>query len=89
MKKMKLHISYADWLNENEISLQKRNCRNRYYRNYKRKCSGKQVIAVRAEMDALPVTERNKTDYSSLNTVRCMHVAMMLIWQCYWEQPNC
>jgi len=43
---------------------------------------GSGVIAVRAEMDALPVTEKNNTDYSSLNPGlmhACGHDAHMAI----------
>ena len=41
---------------------------------------GERIIAVRAEMDALPITEANQSDFTSLNTGKmhaCGHDAHM------------
>ena len=49
---------------------------------------GNKAIGLRADMDALPMTEENDFPYKSSSMAVCMHVGMMGIQLCYWEQPN-
>jgi amidohydrolase len=72
------------WLSENEISFRKGIAGTGVIGTIKGKAKGNKVIALRAEMDALPISERNKTDYSSLYTGKMhacghdAHMAMLL-----------
>jgi amidohydrolase len=74
----------SGWLSENRISFRNGIAGTGIIGTIEGKAKGKKVIAVRAEMDALPVTERNKTDYSSLNPGKMhacghdAHMAMLL-----------
>jgi amidohydrolase len=56
----------CNWLQNNEIAFRKGIAGTGIIGMIKGKTQGKKVIALRAEMDALPITERNKTEYSSL-----------------------
>ena len=72
------------WLSENGISFRKGIAGTGIIGTIKGKAKGGKVIAIRAEMDALPITERNKTEYSSLNPGKMhacghdAHMAMLL-----------
>jgi len=74
----------CDWLQKNEISFKKGIAGTGIIGIIKGNGDGKKVIALRAEMDALPITEKNITDYSSLNDGKMhacghdAHMAMML-----------
>ena len=74
----------CDWLQKNGISLRKGLAGTGLIGMIKGKGKGNKIIALRAEMDALPVTERNKTEYSSLNSGKMhacghdAHMAMLL-----------
>jgi amidohydrolase len=74
----------TEWLSKNGISFRKGIAGTGIIGTIKGKAKGKKVVAVRAEMDALPITERNKTDYSSLNPGKMhacghdAHIAMLL-----------
>ena len=74
----------CDWLQKNGISLRKGIAGTGIIGMIKGKGKGNKIIALRAEMDALPVTERNKTEYSSLNSGKMhacghdAHMAMLL-----------
>lgn len=74
----------AGWLSDNGISFRKGIAGTGIIGTIEGKADGKKVIAVRAEMDALPITERNKTNYSSLNPGKMhacghdAHMAMLL-----------
>jgi amidohydrolase len=74
----------AGWLTENGISFRKGIAGTGIIATIEGKAKGKKVIAIRAEMDALPITERKKTDYSSLNPGKMhacghdAHMAMLL-----------
>jgi amidohydrolase len=71
------------WLDQNKIAYKKGIAGTGIIGTIKGKSGGK-VIALRAEMDALPITERNVTEYSSLNTGKMhacghdAHMAMLL-----------
>jgi amidohydrolase len=70
----------CDWLEQNEIEYKNRIAGTGIIGKITGHARGCKVIAVRAEMDALPVTERKKTDYSSLNPGKmhaCGHDAHM------------
>ena len=41
-------------------------------------------IALRADMDALPVTEENNVDYRSQSPGKCMPAGMMSTWPACW-----
>jgi len=74
----------CDWLQKNGISFKKGIAGTGIIGIIKGNGNGKKVIALRAEMDALPITEKNTTDYSSLNSGKMhacghdAHMAMML-----------
>jgi amidohydrolase len=74
----------SGWLSENGISFRKGIAGTGVIGTIKGKAKGNKVIALRAEMDALPISERNKTDYSSLYTGKMhacghdAHMAMLL-----------
>lgn len=74
----------STWLNENGISFRKGIAGTGIIGTIKGSAPGNMVIAVRAEMDALPVTESALTDYSSLNKGKMhacghdAHMAMLL-----------
>jgi amidohydrolase len=57
----------SGWLDENGIQFRKGIACTGIIGTIKGNAAGNRVIAVRAEMDALPVTEKNLTDYTSLN----------------------
>jgi len=57
----------CDWLEKNGIHYRKGIAGTGIIGTLTGNGSGKKVIAVRAEMDALPVAERNQTEYSSTN----------------------
>jgi len=70
----------CNWLEKNGISFRKGIAGTGIIGNIEGKAKGGKVIALRAEMDALPITERNKTEYSSLNAGKmhaCGHDAHM------------
>jgi amidohydrolase len=58
----------CSWLQKNGIDFRKGIAGTGILGTIKGKAQGNKVIALRAEMDALPITERKKTEYSSLNT---------------------
>jgi len=72
------------WLKENNIDFRSGIAGTGVIASITGKGDGNKVIAIRAEMDALPITERNITDYSSLNTGKMhacghdAHMAMLL-----------
>lgn len=74
----------SDWLTENSIIFKKGIAGTGIIGTIKGDGSGTRVIAVRAEMDALPVTERKLNEYSSLNKGKMhacghdAHMAMLL-----------
>jgi amidohydrolase len=74
----------CDWLQKNGIIFRNGIAGTGIIGTIKGKAQGKKVIALRAEMDALPITERNKTEYSSLNPGKMhacghdAHLAMLL-----------
>jgi len=74
----------ANWLSDNGISFRKGIAGTGVIGTITGKSKGEKVIAVRAEMDALPITERNKNDYSSINPGKMhacghdAHMAMLL-----------
>jgi amidohydrolase len=73
-------VFICNWLEENGITYRKGIAGTGIIAKIAGKSAGRKVIALRAEMDALPVTERNKTEYSSLNPGKmhaCGHDAHM------------
>jgi amidohydrolase len=74
----------CNWLENNEIPFRKGIAGTGIIGTIKGNARGERVIALRAEMDALPINERNKTGYSSLNPGRMhacghdAHLAMLL-----------
>ena len=73
-------IFICNWFEKNSIAFRKGIAGTGIIGMIKGKAEGKKVIALRAEMDALPVNERNKTEYSSLNQGKmhaCGHDAHM------------
>lgn len=73
-----------EWLKNNDIPFREGIAGTGIIATVSGKARGGRVIAVRAEMDALPVTERAETDFSSVNTGimhACghdAHLAMMM-----------
>ena len=70
----------SDWLQKNGIAFRKGIAGTGIIGTIKGEAHRGKVIAIRAEMDALPITERNKTEYSSLNQGKmhaCGHDAHM------------
>jgi amidohydrolase len=74
----------CNWLEKNDIPFRKGIAGTGIIGTIKGNARGEKVIALRAEMDALPINERNKTGYSSLNPGRMhacghdAHLAMLL-----------
>jgi len=72
----------SKWLRENNIPFRNKIAGTGVIGEIKGTGKGNKVVAVRAEMDALPVIERNKADYASLNHGKmhaCGHDAHMAI----------
>ena len=70
----------CSWLQKNGVSFRKNIAGIGIIGTIKGEAKGSRVIAIRAEMDALPISERDKTEYSSLNPGRmhaCGHDAHM------------
>lgn len=70
----------SEWLKKNNIEFRDGVAGTGIIATIKGKAAGKRVIAVRAEMDALPINEENLTEYASLNQGRmhaCGHDAHM------------
>jgi len=74
----------CNWLQENGIKFKNGIAGTGIIATINGNMPGKKVIAVRAEMDALPITEKMKTDYTSLNPGKMhacghdAHMAMLL-----------
>jgi len=74
----------CNWLKKNGIQFRKGIAGTGIIGTIEGKAEGRKVIALRAEMDALPVNERNQTEYSSLNPGKMhacghdAHMAMLL-----------
>lgn len=74
----------CNWLQSNGIPYKNGIAGTGIIGTIKGKGKGNRTIALRAEMDALPITERNITEYSSLNTGKMhacghdAHMAMLL-----------
>jgi amidohydrolase len=74
----------CDWLKKNDIQYRHGIAGTGIIGTIKGKGPGDSIIAVRAEMDALPITERNQSDFASANTGvmhACghdAHMAMMM-----------
>jgi amidohydrolase len=74
----------CDWLEKNGISFRKGIAGTGIIASIEGKGRSGKVIALRAEMDALPVTERKKSEYSSLNEGKMhacghdAHLAMLM-----------
>lgn len=70
------------WLRENNIPFRDKIAGTGVIGEIKGTGTGNRVVAVRAEMDALPVSERNNTDYASLHPGKmhaCGHDAHMAV----------
>lgn len=70
----------CSWLQKNGVSFRKGIAGTGIIGTIEGKAKGNKVLAIRAEMDALPINERNKTEYSSLNPGKmhaCGHDAHM------------
>lgn len=70
----------CEWLEKNNIGYKNRIAGTGIIGKITGNARGGKVIAVRAEMDALPISERKKTEYSSLNPGKmhaCGHDAHM------------
>lgn len=74
----------SKWLEANGIALRKEIAGTGIIGSINGKARGNTVIAVRAEMDALPVTEKNNLDFTSINHGKMhacghdAHLAMLL-----------
>ena len=74
----------CNWLGKNGIDFRNGIAGSGIIGTIKGNGNGSKIIALRAEMDALPITERNKTEYSSLNSGKMhacghdAHMAMLL-----------
>jgi amidohydrolase len=74
----------CNWFVKNGISFRKGIAGSGIIGTIKGNGNGSKIIALRSEMDALPITERNKTEYSSLNSGKMhacghdAHMAMLL-----------
>ncbi len=74
----------CNWLKKNGILFRKGIAGTGIIGMIKGKANGTRVIAIRAEMDALPITERSKSDYSSIISGKMhacghdAHIAMLL-----------
>jgi amidohydrolase len=73
-----------EWLKKNDIDFREGIAGTGILATINGKAAGKRVIAVRAEMDALPINEENNTEYKSLNPGKMhacghdAHMAMMM-----------
>jgi amidohydrolase len=70
----------CSWLKKNGLSFRKGIAGTGIISTIKGKAKGNRVVAIRAEMDALPINERKKTEYCSLNQGKmhaCGHDAHM------------
>jgi amidohydrolase len=70
----------CSWLQKNGLSFRKDIAGTGIIGTIKGKANGNRVLGIRAEMDALPINERNKTEYCSLNPGKmhaCGHDAHM------------
>jgi amidohydrolase len=74
----------CNWLGKNGIDFRKGIAGSGIIGTIKGNGNGSKVIALRAEMDALPITESNKNEYSSINSGKMhacghdAHMAMLL-----------
>ncbi len=74
----------CNWLEERNIKFRKGIAGTGIIGTIKGKTGGGHVIALRAEMDALPITERNRTDFTSVSAGKMhacghdAHMAMLL-----------
>jgi amidohydrolase len=74
----------CNWLKENNIEFRSGIAGTGIIASIKGKADGKKVVAVRAEMDALPITEKNSFTFASINNGRMhacghdSHMAMLL-----------
>lgn len=74
----------CSWLKKNGISFVSGIAGTGIIGTIEGKAKGNRVLALRAEMDALPINERNKTEYSSLNPGKMhacgydAHMAMLM-----------
>jgi amidohydrolase len=74
----------SGWLKENNISFKEGIAGTGIIGTIKGNSPEGKVLALRAEMDALPITERNKTEYTSLNSGKMhacghdAHLAMLM-----------
>jgi amidohydrolase len=77
-------IYICNWLKENKIEFRRGIAGTGIIATIKGKRDGEKVIAVRAEMDALPITEKNSFSFASINKGRMhacghdAHMAMLL-----------
>ena len=72
----------CNWLKNNDIPYRDKIAGTGIIGEIRGRGVGNLVVAVRAEMDALPVIEKNKTEYASVNTGKmhaCGHDAHMAI----------
>jgi len=70
----------CSWLQKNGVRFRKGIAGTGIIGTIEGKAQGNRVLAIRAEMDALPISERNKTEYTSINPGKmhaCGHDAHM------------